>query len=640
MERQQLIFQARPRAPAATGSSACRCARRDSAAAPDAGVERQRRDDLLVLLARRREVIFASTQRRPRVPAPPRSQPGLRLGALRQLRHLSRQRRRQRRRAPDHDARLRRRGHGLRQGRLDRLHVGARRRHRSLSHGRRRQERPAPHPRRRLRRRRVLQRRLHANRLARVAAEAGPGARRLPALLAQNLVRPTKLELYVANADGSDADAGHLPRRGVVRALLAPRRRAHPLLVELRRSAAGASSTSGPFDVDGTRLERITTAPGFDGFPHVLARRQAAGVLVEPRDARRPARHQRLPRRWIEDAPVAAPSPAPPIASLADIRWLADPAREGRGVGTAGLDAAGAYIEERFRALGLAPAGARRLSASRSPCVTSVKSSRRRARRRRRRSSRPTSFVPLGFSARGKASAPLVLAGYGLRDADVGIDDYAGLDVQRKIVVVRRFVARRRQVQRRPRRSAATAICARRRGSRASAARSALLVVDAPAKPANAPADWQAPDEARLPASTGGLRRRGHPGGRGQARRARAARRQARAPAKPSTATSRGRARERHASRRSTSSGACPRRARTSCRARSSSARTTITSASAVATRSRPTATCRTSAPTTTPRARRRCSRWRARSPRKHDLSRDVVFVAFSGEESGVLGST
>lgn len=41
----------------------------------------------------------------------------------------------------------------------------------------------------------------------------------------------------------------------------------------------------------------------------------------------------------------------------ADVRYLADDAREGRGVGTVGLDSAAAYLARRFRAAGLAPGG-------------------------------------------------------------------------------------------------------------------------------------------------------------------------------------------------------------------------------------------------------------------------------------------
>lgn len=42
---------------------------------------------------------------------------------------------------------------------------------------------------------------------------------------------------------------------------------------------------------------------------------------------------------------------------MEDVRWLADDAREGRGVGTAGLEAAAEYIAQRFAEIGLAPGG-------------------------------------------------------------------------------------------------------------------------------------------------------------------------------------------------------------------------------------------------------------------------------------------
>jgi len=43
-------------------------------------------------------------------------------------------------------------------------------------------------------------------------------------------------------------------------------------------------------------------------------------------------------------------------AMAAHVKWLADPAREGRGLGTAGLEAAARYVAEGFRAAGLPPA--------------------------------------------------------------------------------------------------------------------------------------------------------------------------------------------------------------------------------------------------------------------------------------------
>jgi hypothetical protein len=58
-------------------------------------------------------------------------------------------------------------------------------------------------------------------------------------------------------------------------------------------------------------------------------------------------------------AAVKVPKPAATdTAYVRDVvKWLADPAREGRGVGTAGLDSSAAYLAARMRTLGLEPGG-------------------------------------------------------------------------------------------------------------------------------------------------------------------------------------------------------------------------------------------------------------------------------------------
>jgi Tol biopolymer transport system component len=314
-------------------------------------------------------------------------------------------------------------------------------------------------------------------------------------LLAQNLVRPTKLELYVANSDGSDAqqitylDAasfGPAWEPGDKRIIFASN----------HGDPRGREFDLWAIDVQGTRLERITTAPGFDGFP--LFSPDGKRLAFASNRATPAGQHDTnvFVADW-RDVPVVAAEQLPADRVAADVAWLADPAREGRGVGTKGLAAAGAYIEERFRELGLEPgaeggayrqpfdvrtglavAPATRLSIGGTAIAADA-------------------FIPAGFSGNGKAEGPLVLAGYGLRDEAAGVDDYKHLDVRGKIVVVRRFVpdgapwdtpekARRAGDLRQK------AWLARERGARA------LLVVDLPARPAKAAADWRPADEAAL----------------------------------------------------------------------------------------------------------------------------------------------
>jgi Tol biopolymer transport system component len=85
-------------------------------------------------------------------------------------------------------------------------------------------------------------------------------------LLEQRLVRPTRLELWVANADGSGArQVTHLGGANFA-----------PFFHPDGRRIVFASNQPDPrsrnFDLylvndDGSGLEQITTYPGFDGFP-------------------------------------------------------------------------------------------------------------------------------------------------------------------------------------------------------------------------------------------------------------------------------------------------------------------------------------------------------------------------------------
>jgi hypothetical protein len=115
------------------------------------------------------------------------------------------------------------------------------------------------------------------------------------------------------------------------------------------------------------------------------------------------------------------------------VAWLADDAREGRGVGTRGLDAATAWLEERFRVLGLEPAGDDGFR-HRIDVPTAVQG-RRLALAVDGQEVAP--LAPAGFSASGTVEAPVVYAGYGI--VSPGHDDYHGLDVKNRIVLVRRF---------------------------------------------------------------------------------------------------------------------------------------------------------------------------------------------------------
>ncbi|MDB4981024.1 MAG: tolB protein precursor [Myxococcales bacterium] len=314
-------------------------------------------------------------------------------------------------------------------------------------------------------------------------------------LLAQHLVRPSKLELYVANADGSDAtqvtylDAasfGPAWQPGGQRLVFASN----------YGDPKGREFDIWAIDVQGTRLERVTAAPGFDGFP--LFSPDGKRLAFSSNRATPAGQHDTnvFVADWrAEDVTPTEELPADRVA--ADIRWLADPARDGRGVGTKGLVAAGAYLEERFRALGLEPAGDKGTFRQEFSVRTGLEIGPSTHLTFDGGAIANDAFMPAGFSANGKVSSTLVLAGYGLADESGISDDYAHLDVKGKVVVVRRFVPEGApfdtpERQRRAGDLRQKAWRAREHGARA------MLVVDLPIRPLAASADWHAPDEAAL----------------------------------------------------------------------------------------------------------------------------------------------
>jgi hypothetical protein len=122
-----------------------------------------------------------------------------------------------------------------------------------------------------------------------------------------------------------------------------------------------------------------------------------------------------------------------------DVRWLADDAREGRGIGTRGLAEARDWIAARFQALGLQPVGEAGgwFQTFRVPTSVEVAAGTGVAIDGRRLDRQ--AYQPAGFSSSARVEAAVVAAGYGITAPDLAVDDYTGLDVKGKIVAVRRF---------------------------------------------------------------------------------------------------------------------------------------------------------------------------------------------------------
>ena len=144
---------------------------------------------------------------------------------------------------------------------------------------------------------------------------------------------------------------------------------------------------------------------------------------------------------WTFEIPSL--SSPPRLEALRDhVRYLASDELTGRGVDTQGIKLARDYIAEAFAKYGLRPGGDNGSYLQTFDVVSGIEIK------------QPTGIElgeqqallrvahdwnPLGFSGSGKVEAEVVFAGYGITAKDYGYDDYDGIDVHGKIVLLFRY---------------------------------------------------------------------------------------------------------------------------------------------------------------------------------------------------------
>jgi hypothetical protein len=148
----------------------------------------------------------------------------------------------------------------------------------------------------------------------------------------------------------------------------------------------------------------------------------------------------------VAAAPPAAPLYRAPAAQAdrvrATVEFLADDLLEGRATGKRGHELAALYVASRYRALGLQPGGENGSWYQRVPFRRAVTEGtplvrlKTAAGERALQPGRDIAIRPSVTEASRRVSGELVFAGFGIRDARLGIDDFAGLDLKGRIVVV------------------------------------------------------------------------------------------------------------------------------------------------------------------------------------------------------------
>jgi len=255
------------------------------------------------------------------------------------------------------------------------------------------------------------------------------------ALLANGKVRPGELEIWVANPDGTEArQVTYLGGANFAPYFFPNGQRI--LFSTNHHDPRGREFDIFAVNLDGSGLERITYTEGFDGFPMFSPDGQFL-AFGSNRNQGKPGETDIYVARWNDGKIASIPGAADRY--IADVAWLADDARGGRGLGSPGLAAAADWLAEQFAAVGLEPAGTDGTYKHRFAAVVDVSTGPETTIKFDGEALPPDSFVIPGYSANGSVSAEVVFAGWGIVSDEHGINDYEGLDVDGKIVLVRRF---------------------------------------------------------------------------------------------------------------------------------------------------------------------------------------------------------
>lgn len=143
---------------------------------------------------------------------------------------------------------------------------------------------------------------------------------------------------------------------------------------------------------------------------------------------------------FIAAAGLAATGGAPSTDRYMDhVRFLASEELKGRANGQPELEKAAKYIAAEYKKLGLKPAFGSTYFQPFTVTTSAKVGPKNKLTANGKKLKAGEEFLPLNFSSSEKFSAPVVFAGYGITAPEYKYDDYAGLDVRGKIVMVLRY---------------------------------------------------------------------------------------------------------------------------------------------------------------------------------------------------------
>ena len=143
-------------------------------------------------------------------------------------------------------------------------------------------------------------------------------------------------------------------------------------------------------------------------------------------------------------APARLEQKADKARYIEHVKFLASPELKGRAAGTPGLEQAAAYIAGQFKRAGLEPGADGNSYLQPFTVTTGARMGPNNRLVVHAGSSEHglklgEDYVPVNFSSAGSVSGPLAFAGYGASAEEFGYDDYTHFDVKDKIVLVLRY---------------------------------------------------------------------------------------------------------------------------------------------------------------------------------------------------------